>query len=87
MPKFNTSFKLDLHDIDLIETALHTHKKNVSLQRLALLSTDTGAEPDRDTLNALDTTLTDIHTLLGRLHNQKLFFRPDSDRKTPYISG
>lgn len=61
MAKYNTTFELNIEEIELIEAALR------SLQR-------EGNVPDSSSINAL----------LGRLHNQKIFFRP---RDGAYISG
>ena len=85
MPKFNISFDLTVQDIDLIESALRTHKKTLSLERLALL--DQGAAPQPDDLARLDATLGALNALLGRLHNQKIFYRPKAGEDAPYISG
>ena len=76
MPKYNRNFDLTLSDIDLIEAALSVVKRDLSLGRegsIALLpETDSGDH------------VRDIDDLLGRLHNQKIFFRPS---KEPYIGG
>jgi len=76
MPKYNRNFDLTLGDIDLIEAALNVVKRDLSLGRdgsRALLPQDETADPIRD-----------IDDLLGRLHNQKAFYRPS---KEPYIGG
>jgi hypothetical protein len=76
MPKYNRNFDLTLGDIDLIEAALNVVKRDLSLGRdgsRALLPQDESADPIRD-----------IDDLLGRLHNQKVFYRPS---KEPYIGG
>ncbi|MFK7752908.1 MAG: hypothetical protein AB8B51_10180 [Sedimentitalea sp.] len=82
MPQYNDSFKLDVDDIDLIESALRRKKKELSLKRLALLS-DT-SDSETEAMSTLDETLINIHDLLGRLHNQKVFYRP---QKAAYIGG
>ena len=74
MPKPNTSFELTVTDLDLIETALRTRKAGLS-RRLAEVEAS-----DDD----LKRSLHDIHDLLGRLHNQKTFYRPKSG---VYIGG
>lgn len=76
MPKYNRSFDLTLSDIELIEAALNVVKRELSLGRensIALLPDTQGGDPVRD-----------IDDLLGRLHNQKIFYRPSD---TPYVSG
>ncbi len=74
MPSYNTNFELSVEDLDLIETALR-HKQRV------LANGDTVAEAwvgDRDD------RVRRTHDLLGRLHNQKNFYRP---RRQGYVSG
>ena len=76
MPKYNRNFDLTLNDIDLIEAALRVVERDLSLGRegaRALLP-----EPQSE-----DHT-SDIVELLGRLHNQKEFYRPTG---SPYVSG
>ena len=76
MSKYNRNFDLTLSDIELIEAALSVVKRDLSLGRedaIALLPHDDKNDPSRD-----------IDDLLGRLHNQKIFFRPNKD---PYIGG
>lgn len=76
MPKYNRNFDLTLSDIDMIEAALGVVKRGLSLGReetRALLPKVKGEDPLRE-----------IDDLLGRLHNQKIFYRP---KDTPYVSG
>ncbi|MDK3074918.1 hypothetical protein QO034_17655 [Sedimentitalea sp. JM2-8] len=87
MPKFNTRFELNVRDIELIETALQSRKKDLSMIRLGLLADTAPSAETSERLAALDETLADIHRLLGRLHNQKVFFRPDAKAPAPYVSG
>ncbi|TNF63290.1 MAG: hypothetical protein EP307_05395 [Rhodobacteraceae bacterium] len=86
MPRYNTQFELDVDDIDLIETALRDRKKYLSLQRLTMISGD-GSTADPEGLAAIDAAIGATHDLLGRLHNQKVFYRPTQARSAPYISG
>ena len=81
MPGYNSKFDLSVSDIDLIEAALHRQRSDLSARVL----TDEGA-PDlvRDSATGDDTTLRHIHDLLGRLHNQKVFYRP---RRGAYVGG
>lgn len=76
MPKYNRNFDLTLADIDMIEAALSVVKRDLSLGRegsRALLPEATQNDPIRE-----------IDDLLGRLHNQKIFYRPSD---SPYVSG
>jgi len=59
--KPNTEFKLSVSDLSLIESALHRHIQNASMDEVEK-----------------------IRELLGRLHNQKNWYRP---KQGVYISG
>ena len=59
---FNTNFKMDLRDIDIIEASLH--------QRLNELSKSTSKDHRRE--------MSEIRNVLGNLHNQKVWYRPKS---------
>ena len=74
MARPNTKFELSVEDMDLIETALRSQKKTLSDRMIRMKQVDEGLKED----------LQEIHDLLGRLHNQKEFYRP---RRAPYVSG
>ena len=81
MPGYNSKFDLSVSDIDLIEAALHQQRSDLS-ERVV---TPEGAAPAADDATSeADRTLRHIHDLLGRLHNQKVFYRP---RRGAYIGG
>ena len=69
MTKYNKTFELSVDDIDRIEDALRASKLNLS-QKSASDDAETEAR--------------EIHELLGRLHNQKNFYRPN---KGTYVGG
>lgn len=71
MPAYNEKFDLDLNDMDLIEDALRMQVKELSKSREETASLDH------------ERKLRDMKTLLGRLHNQKVFYRP----RHGYIGG
>lgn len=73
MPQYNDMFELSVSDIDLIETAL-------SQTRDALSREVVGRPGDGDKA----ARLRQVQDLLGRLHNQKIFYRP---RDGVYIGG
>ncbi len=77
MPKHNRTFELTISDIDLIEAALHVTKRELSMERMAATSDMLPATATPDPLRQID-------DLLGRLHNQKIFYRPAT---VPYVSG
>lgn len=77
MPKHNRNFELTINDIDLIEAALHVTKRDLSLARVE--GTD-ALLPEE----AKDDPLRQIDDLLGRLYNQKVFYRP---AKATYLGG
>ena len=71
MPAYNDTFAIDLEEMDLIEDALRNQVKSLSQAQ----SETADLEKQRK--------LRAVKTLLGRLHNQKVFYRP----KQGYIGG
>ena len=71
MPNFNSNFEINIEELMLIETALNFRKDELS---------KTAAEPNSEQSDEARA----IYELLGRLHNQKTFYRPKSEQ---YISG
>ncbi len=72
MPGYNKTFDLSVEDLELIEDALRRSKRELSVK-------NHDEVPGR-----ADETVRGIHDLLGRIHNQKVFYRP---RNAPYIGG
>ncbi|MEP4197528.1 MAG: hypothetical protein ABJL99_18045 [Aliishimia sp.] len=70
MPRPNTQFELSVEDLELIETALMDSKASLADVK----------KPD----TKVNETVRGIHDLLGRLHNQKEFYRP---RQGVYVGG
>lgn len=70
MPKYNTTFELSVSDLDLIEDAL---------RRTELARTQANLKAGKS-----DESVRQIHELLGKLHNQKTFYRPV---KGTYVGG
>ncbi|WP_104017677.1 hypothetical protein [Roseovarius nitratireducens] len=81
MPGYNETFELSVEDMDLIETALRQTKADLSARTL---TDPVQHDKTADALPEADETLRRIHDLLGRLHNQKVFYRP---RRGAYIGG
>jgi len=74
MPSYNTQFDLSVEDMDVIEQALREAKT-----KLSIASIDAAPDAAPKVQQARK-----IRDLLGRLHNQKVFYRPKSGA---YISG
>jgi len=70
VPKYNKTFELSVEDLDLIEDALRASEN-------AAINDDLAEKAANDNVRQ-------IHDLLGRLHNQKTFYRP---AKGPYVGG
>ena len=81
MPRYNTKFDLTVEDMDLIEAALRDSKRSLSTSLM-----DRADDPLRpcEQTRDLDMSMKRITDLLGRLHNQKEFYRP---RGGAYIGG
>ena len=77
MPKHNRNFELSINDIDLIEAALHVTQRDLSLERFDGTGSMMPAAAKEDPLRQID-------DLLGRLHNQKVFYRP---KEKTYLGG
>lgn len=86
MAGYNKNFELGIDDLERIETALRTQKKAQSLERLQVLSS-AGEVDVKARAEQINDELAAIQDLLGRLHNQKIFYRPTGAKKAPYVSG
>ena len=81
MPHFNRSFDLTIADIDLIEASLRDTARALSSARI---DAATAEAVDLAAVADLDQRARQLHDLLGRLHNQKTFYRPT---KGTYVGG
>jgi type II secretory pathway component PulJ len=68
MPKFNEMFELSVQDVALIETALQRSMEELSAEHREC---ESGIEREE--------SIRQIHALLGKLYNQKIFYRPKED--------
>ena len=84
MTKPNTTFNLDVKDLEIIEDALHSVIAKYSNDLVSVQNaSDAGtAIRDRATVEA---EMSEMRDLLGRLHNQKNWFRPKTGHG--YIGG
>ena len=85
MSKPNTEFNLDLRDIDHIENAINS----VIARRSSAMSslTENSAEKTMDisAYREIKDEVAELRDLLGRLHNQKNWYRPHAE--AIYVSG
>ena len=63
--KHNTKFKLDIRDVEIIEEAL---RAKAGRRGLAIANGETS--------NKLKEEMHEIQELLGRIHDQKVWFKP-----------
>lgn len=75
MPQYNDMFELSVEDMDLIEQALR--------QAMTVYAAETVGETEGSQRERED-TVRRMHDLLGRLHDQKIFYRPKSG---VYVGG
>lgn len=68
MPQYNDMFELSVEDMELIEQALRQAMASYSIE---------ADEANEDTIRRM-------HDLLGKLHDQKIFYRPKTGS---YIGG
>lgn len=78
----NKNFELDVDDVELIEACLHREVNRLVYQRLMHVESTVVPEDQLDTVKEIDHKIKQIHRLLGRLHNQKIWYRPKQ-----YVGG
>lgn len=81
MPNFNRSFDLTIADIGMIEASLRETARSLSLAHIDAV---TSGAVDMAAVAGLDVRARQVNDLLGRLHNQKTFYRPTQGT---YVGG
>ena len=85
MTKANTTFNLDIRDVELIENALNSV---ITKQSSTIISTaeNENSEPSSNNCPVkVQGQINELRDLLGRLHNQKVWYRPKGE--ATYIGG
>lgn len=72
---YNRNFDLNIRDIELIELALNDKLKRLSINRLTFIESTIKPESELESVKRLDQEIKEINSLLGKLHNQKLWNR------------
>ncbi len=81
MPKYNDNFELSVEDMEIIEDALRREKRALSNKALSTAKCEMASGEETE---ELDSSVRQIQDLLGRLHNQKVFYRPQTGA---YVGG
>jgi Ser/Thr protein kinase RdoA (MazF antagonist) len=81
MPSYNRQFDLRIADVDLIEEALRARGRELGRMRRALSDQNPA---HLESIKVLEHDLHEGEELLGRLHDQKIFYRPNANN---YVSG
>ncbi|MEP5729130.1 MAG: hypothetical protein ABJL67_07120 [Sulfitobacter sp.] len=81
MKTFNRNFQLTINDVELIEEALRARGRELCRMRRALSDEDPA---DIESIRVIEDDQRIGEELLGRLHGQKVFYRP---KTSVYVSG
>ena len=82
--KPNTEFKLSVRDIEIIEHALQQQMRKLNVRRETSIQSTINPVWELESVREIDAELKEIHQLLGRLYNQKNFYRP---KNKIYVGG
>ena len=85
MAKANTSFDLDVRDVELIENALNSI---ITKQSSTIINSasNSNTQPTSENCPAeINNQIAELRDLLGKLHNQKIWYRPKS--QFAYVGG
>ena len=74
--KPNKNFTLDVKDIELIENALNYQINRLAERRRTHVESTIVPESKLEPVKQIDAEITQIRDLLGRIHNQKTWYRP-----------
>jgi len=81
MPSYNRKFDLSITDVSLIEEALRARGRELSGMRLALHAENPA---HLESIRVIEADQRETEDLLGRLHDQKIFYRP---KTAVYVGG
>ena len=85
MAKANTSFDLDVRDVELIENALNSIITKQS-STIINAASNSNTQPTSENCPAeINNQIAELRDLLGKLHNQKIWYRPKS--QFAYVGG
>ncbi len=84
MTKANTTFNLDTRDVELIENALNSI---ITKQSSTIINSadNRNAKLQENCQAEIKSQIAELRDLLGRLHNQKIWYRPKNSNT--YVGG
>ena len=85
MAKANTSFDLDVRDVELIENALNSIITNRSSTIINSANNSNSEPTEENCPGEIKGQISELRDLLGKLHNQKVWYRPKN--RVAYIGG
>lgn len=85
MTKANTTFNLDVRDVELIENALNSVITTKSSTIISAPGNDNSEPLPNSCPVTIKSQINEVRDLLGRLHNQKVWYRPKAD--DTYVGG
>ena len=83
MVKPNTSFELSVNDISTIEQALEYQLGRLAVSRQTHIESTIVPVEQLESVKEIDKQISDLRELLGKIHNQKNWYRPNG----VYVSG
>ena len=85
MTKANTTFNLDVRDVELIENALNSVITNKASTIISAAGNDNSEPAHNSCPVTIKSQINEVRDLLGRLHNQKVWYRPKAEGT--YVGG
>ena len=85
MTKANTTFNLEIRDVELIENALNSVITKQSSTMIKSAGNENSEPSSSNCPVTAKSQIDELRDLLGRLHNQKVWYRPKGEGT--YIGG
>jgi len=83
MVEYNRNFELSIDDVEIIENALKKQISVLSESRKTHIDSTIKPVDELESVKRIDEKIKKINDLLGRIHNQKNWYRPTGQ----YVSG
>lgn len=83
MVKPNKKFELEVEELEIIENCIFREINRLGHQRLTHIDSTIVPEEQLESVREIDLKMKQLHGILGKLHTQKVWYRPPKR----YISG